>query len=72
MINLLQEMYGDIIDDYLRMTGQTFKELMSGSFSFGYMFIEELAAKCLLEKKMIVWKVERGLDHMSYTLVDVE
>ena len=66
-------MCGETIYNYLQMTGQSFQELMGGAHSYGFPFIEALAAQCVGEKKRIVWKDEWeiGYDAISYTLEDI-
>jgi hypothetical protein len=62
----------DIIDEYLKLTGQTFQELMSGAHAFGTSFVTNLAKQAIEENKKIIWEDEPGkIDAMSFTLEDL-
>jgi hypothetical protein len=59
-----------IIDEYLKMTGQSRQELYGGAEAFGISYINtELVPKAIKEKKKIVWKDEfdKGIDAMSFS-----
>ena len=55
-------------DQYLKMTGQTLKELSSGGISFGWDFILQLVRQCIKENKKIIWEDLQGIDEMRYRL----
>lgn len=45
------------LEEYLKKTGQTFQELMSGSVQYGPDFIlNELVVTAIKDNKKIVWK----------------
>lgn len=64
----------DLIDEYLKKTGQTRQELFSGIQYFGFDFIiNELVPKALSEHKKIIWKDEfnKGIGVMSYSFQNI-
>lgn len=59
------------VELYLKKAGQDFQYLMQGAMQYGVTFLEELAAKALVENKKIVWK-ERYVGSQDLGLLDYE
>lgn len=63
------------LEKYMKMTGQTLPEVLTGQAAIGAQKLDELISKCVKEKKKIVWKdgdIESGeIYTMSYSLEDL-
>ena len=62
------------IDDYLRATGGTLTDLMTGIQAFGLDEVKRLTIEALRLKKRIIWQEDtaRGLDAVSYRLENID
>ena len=63
-----------VIDEYMKMTGQTVQEVLAGVECYGHDSLYKLLKKCLDENKKIVWKDKHfinGIDATTYELVPV-
>ncbi len=61
------------IDDYLRATGGTLADLMTGVQAFGLDEVKRLVIEALRLNKRIIWQDEpaRGLDAVSYRFENI-